>query len=129
VSDNLTEGPAEHTAFVDIPLEVAQQFRDLLAAARAWRGGLIPNTSTATLTPTRGLLEALSVFDRPACDHPRPWRVYKGTAYDADEYCGYCGTVLVPGITARVPSVVDIISPALADPETSSPPESSSSAP
>lgn len=119
-------------AFVEIPLERARQFRDLLTAARSWRGALIPATSTATLTPTKGLLEAISVFDQPPCDHPRSWRVFRSQLADADEVCGHCGASIVPGLTALAePESHDagFVGPVLVDPATSSPPGSSSPSP
>lgn len=132
VSDNLTEGPMEHVAMIEIPLDRARQFRDLVSAVRAWRGGLIPNTSTSTLTPTQNLLEAITVFDQAPCDHPRSWRIYRDASADADEVCGYCGTTVVGGLTA-IPAPIDRpllpVDPGSDDPGTSSLPGSSSSAP
>jgi hypothetical protein len=131
MSDNLTEGPTEHIAMIEIPLERARQFQDLIAAARAWRGGLVPKTSTGSWTTTRNLLEAIAVFDQPACDHPRSWRAFRVSSVDADEVCGYCGTTVVGGLTA-IPAPIDrplLPDPGLDAPATSSPPESSSSAP
>lgn len=122
----------EHVAMIEIPLERAQQFRDLMVAARAWRGGLIPNTSTSTLTPTRNLLEAISAFDAGPCDHPRSWRVFRSQSADADEVCGFCGTTVVGGLTAKpIPVNRPLLSvePESDAPATSSPPLPSSSAP
>jgi hypothetical protein len=96
----------EHVAMIEIPLDRARQFRDLVSAVRAWRGGLIPNTSTSTLTPTQNLLEAITVFDQAPCDHPRSWRIYRDASADADEVCGYCGTTVVGGLTA-IPAPID----------------------
>ena len=132
MSDNLTEGPTEHVAMVEIPLERARQFRDLVGAARAWRGGLIPSTSTSTLLPTRNLLEALAALDRAPCDHPRSWRIYRSQSAGADEVCGFCGTTVVGGLT-EIPVPLDRpllpVDHGSDDPGTSSPPGSSSSAP
>lgn len=131
MSDNLTEGPMEHVAMIEIPLDRARQFRDLISAVRAWRGGLIPSTSTSTLTPTKNLLEAIAVFDQAPCDHPRSWRVFRSRSADADEVCGYCGTTVVGGLTA-IPDPIDrplLPIPESGDPGTSSLPGSSSSAP
>jgi hypothetical protein len=132
MSDNLTEGPMEHVAMIEIPLERARQFRDLIAAVRHWRGGLIPSTSTGAWGPTKDLLEAITVFDRAPCDHPRSWRIYRDASASADEVCGFCGTTVVGGLTARpVPPNRPLlpVEPESDGPATSSPPESSSSAP
>jgi hypothetical protein len=48
---------------IEMPLDRAQRFGRLLAAARVWRSNLIPNTSTTTAPAMRSLLEALSAFD------------------------------------------------------------------
>lgn len=85
---------------VEMPVERARQFRDLVDAVRRWRGALIPNTSTATLGPTRKLLETIAVFDTQPCEHPRGWRVFSSRSQDADEVCAYCGTTLIAGLTA-----------------------------
>jgi hypothetical protein len=117
--------------FTEIPVERARLLRDLLSAAQTWRGSLIPSTSTGVWMPTRNLLAAIAALDPVPCDHPRSWRVFRISSLNADEGCGYCGTTLVAGITQGPPSplVLDTISPALGDPATSSPQESSSSAP
>jgi hypothetical protein len=88
---------------VEIPLDRAQAFGALLAAAMEWRDGLIPKTSTGTAPSTVKLLHALTAFDRPPCDHPRSWRVYRSQAQDADEVCARCGTAVVAGLTPRWP--------------------------
>jgi len=119
--------------FIEIPLSRAQMFGELISAARGWRGGLIPSTSTGLWGPTRNLLSAIAAFDRPPCDHPRSWRVYRVLASDADEVCGYCGSSVVTGLTER-PEPSDATAsaapgPVSDDPATSSPPESSSPSP
>jgi hypothetical protein len=122
----------EHIAMVEIPLDRARQFRDLMLAARAWRGGLIPNTSTSTLVPARLLLEAIAALDQEPCEHPRSWRIFRARLADADEVCGYCGTTLVGGLT-EIPVPIDRpllpVDRGSDDPGTSSPPGSSSSSP
>lgn len=123
MSDNLTEGPTEHIAMIEIPLERAQQFRDLLVACRSWRGSLIPRTSTASWGPVQDLLGAMAVFDGPPCDHPRSWRTYRDQHLQADEVCGRCGAVVVPGLTP-LPVPPNTVTLASVDPEISSPPES-----
>lgn len=75
-------------------------FSRLLEAARRWRSGLIPRTSSGTWDVTRRLLEAVAEFDRPPCTHPREWRIYRPTASEQlappTEGCGYCGVELPP---------------------------------
>lgn len=130
MSDNLTEGPMESQGFVEIPLERAQAFGKLVGEARAWRGSLIPSTSTGLWGPTRNLLEAISAFDRAPCDHPRSWRVYRAVSANADEVCGYCGMTVVGGLTPlQQPDESVPGSPGSDPPGSSSPPESSSSSP
>ena len=132
MSDNLTEGPMESIAMVEIPLDRARQFRDLMLSARAWRGGLVPNTSTSTLVPTRMLLEAIAALDQEPCEHPRSWRIFRASVADADEVCGYCGTTVVGGLTAMPDPPNRPLLPVVPEsdaPATSSPPGSSSSAP
>jgi len=59
----------------------------LLAAGRAWRGSLIPRTSTAVANTTNLLLEAIAAFD-PPCDHPRATRIFH---LNGRTECGACG--------------------------------------
>jgi len=70
----------------------------LLAAARAWRAGVIPRTSTGLAAPTRVLLECIEDFDAPECDHPRAQRVFNSSQYIElgypSESCGRCGADL-----------------------------------
>ena len=76
---------------------------DVLEAARNWRSNLIEKTSTCTYPAALKLLEAISVFDRQPCDHPRSWRVFSSQLADADELCGYCGKSLVPATMIPYP--------------------------
>lgn len=63
----------------------------LLTAARAWKAGLIPNTSTSILGPARALVAAIEAFD--VCDHPRLAWVFHG---DGSIECSTCTTILKP---------------------------------
>ena len=75
-------------------------YRDLLTAARQWRTeGLIPKTSTASWPSVEKLLAAIAAFDPEPCDHPKSWRVFFSQSADADQICGYCGAILVSGLT------------------------------
>ena len=82
-----------------------QDYRALLEVARIWRSALIPKTSTATLGPTRALLEGIAKFDPIPCRHPRDWRIFHPTPDEligpSTEHCGYCGQELPP------PTIVD----------------------
>jgi hypothetical protein len=107
--------------FVEIPLGRAQAFGGLISAARSWRGSLVPSTSTALWGPTKNLLEAIAALDPKPCDHPRSWRVFRAKSANADEVCGYCGTIVVGGLTESPdPGVVSPTSPSPtpSDPET-----------
>lgn len=78
----------EHIAMIEIPLEKAQAFRDLLVAAKNWRSCLIPNTGTAVWSAVAKLQEAIAVFDPPPCGHPRATQVFHT---DQSTACGRCG--------------------------------------
>ena len=87
------------TDMIEIPVERAQWFGNLLTAARGWRSALIPGTSTAAWNEVVGLVTAISAFDPEPCDHPRSWRVFYPNSAGGGEVCGYCGTS-VKGSTA-----------------------------
>ena len=93
-----TEDPAAPDATLH---PTHDDFQELLAASRAWRGALIPNTSTATSPATSDLLAAVARFDQ-VCQHPREWRVFHprtgvpiaGRTSSESETCGFCGAPL-----------------------------------
>jgi hypothetical protein len=68
---------------------------NLLRAARAWRKGLIPSTSTGMAGPTAALVRAIEAIDH--CDHPRDQRVFvpgRTEGIPPGELCGKCGAAL-----------------------------------
>ena len=75
----------------DVP-DMDPRWTRLLAAARAWKATLIPNTSTGTLGPTNVLLDAITAFDEP-CPHPRAQWIFR--AGDERIECGRCGEWIV----------------------------------
>lgn len=70
----------------DVP-DLDPRWPRLLAAARAWKGGLIRGTSTTTLALATRLVEAIDAFDEP-CPHLRAWRVFLA---DGRQECSRCG--------------------------------------
>jgi hypothetical protein len=66
-----------------------ERWTQLLEAARTWKSGLIPNTSTGLAGNTARLVEAIEAFD--ACTHPRlGWVFY----VDGRVECSSCATFL-----------------------------------
>lgn len=115
---------------IEIPLERAQAFRNLLSAAQRWRSERVGNTANVPWPAAKELLAAVAALDPEPCDHPRSWRIYRVASANADEVCARCATVIVAGLTPLpIPSDDPPPGPVLDDPPTSSPPESSPSSP
>lgn len=75
-----------------------ERWARLLVAARAWRGSLIPKTSTGVAGPTAALVEAIEAFDAP-CSHPRLGWVFHR---DGRIECSSCTTILTADVRSAL---------------------------
>ena len=81
---------------VTIPETSYAHLLTLLDHARNWRASILPGTSTAGLRQSLDLLSAIAALDKPPCEHPRSWRIFKPESAGGGEICGYCGSSMTP---------------------------------